>query len=182
MTSIPAAICRIFINNFKRFYRKNARLFLDILLHFINVHKICDIWKKTMSFLALLYPKLLFPKEVATETPRKSCFRTSFGNRRINWYQTQLKVARHHYYPFSSWNPGKLSWKNTALLWSKILRLFANTFTADGKYSCRNMQNFWQQFQTLLSQKQKTLSGFFLHFWNVHEIYYILKKRMSVLA
>ena len=182
MTSIPATICRIFINNFKRFYRKNARLFLDILLHFINVHKIWDIWKKRMSFQALLYPKLLFPKEVATETPRKSCFRTSFGNRRINWYQTQLKVTRHHYYPFSSWIPGKLSWKKTALLWSKILRLFANTFTADGKYSCRNMQNFWQQFQTLLSQKQKTLSGFFLHFWNVHEIYYILKKRMSVLA
>ena len=182
MTSIPAAICRIFINNFKRFYLKNAGLFLDILLHFINVHKIWDIWKKRMSFLALLYPKLLFRKEVATETSRRSCFRRPFGNQRVKGFQTPLKVARHHYYPFSSWIPGKLSWKKTALLWSKILRLFANTFTADGKYSCRNMQNFWQQFQTLLSEKQKTLCGFFLHFWNVHEIYYILKKRMSVLA
>ena len=70
----------------------------------------------------------------------------------------------------------------TALLWSKFLRLFANTFTADDKYSFRNMQNFLQQLQTLVPQKLKTLSGFFLHFWNVHQIYTILKKWMSVLA
>ena len=62
------------------------------------------------------------------------------------------------------------------------LRLFANTLTADDKYSCRNMQNFLEQFQTLLSEKRKTFSDFLLHFWNVHEIYNILKKRMSVLA
>ena len=117
-----------------------------------------------MRVLALIFRKLLFPKQVATETPRKSCFRTSFGNRRINWFQTTLKVGRHHYYPFSPWIPGKLSLKKTALLWSKILRLFANTFTADGKNSCRNVQNFLQQFQTLVSQKRKTLSGIFIAF------------------
>ena len=51
-----------------------------------------------------------------------------------------------------------------------MLRLFGNTLTVDDKYSCRNMQNFLQQFQTLLSQKRKTLSGFFIAFlkcaWN----------------
>ena len=113
----------------------------------------------------------MFPKEVATETSRKSCFRTPFGNQRINWFQTPLKVASHYYYPFSPWISGKLSWKKTALLWLKILRLFANTFTADDKYSCRNMQNFLQLLQTLLSQKRKTLSRFFIAFlkwaWNL---------------
>ena len=62
------------------------------------------------------------------------------------------------------------------------LRLFANTLTADDKYSWRNMQNILEQLQTLLSGKRKTFSDFLLHFWNVHEIYNILKKRMSVLA
>ena len=62
------------------------------------------------------------------------------------------------------------------------LRLFANTLTADDKYSWRNVQNFLEQLQTLLSEKRKTFSDFLLHFWNVHEIYNILKKRMSVLA
>ena len=62
------------------------------------------------------------------------------------------------------------------------LRLFANTLTADDKYSWRNVQNFLEQLQTLLSEKRKTFSDFLFHFWNVHEIYNILKKRMSVLA
>ena len=150
--------------------------------HFWNVHEIYNFFKKRMSVLAWLFPILLFPKEVATETSRRSFFRTPFGNQRVNGYQTPLKVARHHYYPFFEWISGKLSWKKTALLWSKILRLFANTFTADYKYSCRNMQNFRQQFQTLLSQKRKTLSGYILHFRNVHQIYNILKKTMRVLA
>ena len=113
----------------------------------------------------------MLPKEVATETSTKSCFRTPFGNQRINWFQTLLKVARHHLYPLFPWIPGKLSWKKTALLWSKILRLFANTLTADDKYSFRNMQKFLQQLQTLLSRKRKTLSWLFIAFvkcaWNL---------------
>ena len=161
MTSIPAAICRIFCNNFKRLFLKNGRLFLDFLFHFWNVHKIYNILKKRMSYLAILFPKLLFPKEVATETSRKSCFRTPFGNQRINGFQTRLNVARHHYYPFLPWIPCKVSWKKTALLWLKILRLFVTTLTADDKYSCRNMQKFLQQLQTLLSEKPKRFSGFF---------------------
>ena len=112
----------------------------------------------------------MFRKEIATETSRRSCFRTPFGNQRVNEFTTPLKVARHYYYPFTHWISGKLSWKNTALLWLKILILFVNTLTADDKYSCRNMQNLLQQLQTLLSQKRKTLSGFFIAFlkcsWN----------------
>ena len=36
--------------------------------------------------------------------------------------------------------------------------------TTDDKYSRRNMLNFTQQFEALLSQKQKTFSVFFLAF------------------
>ena len=36
--------------------------------------------------------------------------------------------------------------------------------TTDDKYSRRNMQNFTQQFEALLYQKQKLFSGFFLAF------------------
>ena len=124
-----------------------------------------------MSVLAKIFRNLLFPKEVATETSRKSCLRTPFGNQRINWFQTPLKVAKHHYCPFFPWISGKLSWKKTALLWLKVLILFVNTLTADDKYSCRNMQNFLQQLETLLSEKRKTFSGFFIEIlkwvWNL---------------
>ena len=109
-------------------------------------------------------PKLLFRKEVATETSTRSFFRTLFGNQRVNGFKTPLKVATHHYHPFFPWISGKLTWKKTALLWLKILRMFVNTLTADDKYSCRNMQNFLQQLQTLLSEKRRTFSGFFIPF------------------
>ena len=57
-----------------------------------------------------------------------------------------------------------MSWKNSALVRSKILRLFVNTLTAEYTYSRRNMQTFTQQVQRPLSLKQKTFSGFFIAF------------------
>ena len=56
-------------------------------------------------------------------------------------------------------------------VWYEILRLFVNALTADDKYSGSNMQNLPQQFQTPLSQKLNTFSGFFIAFlkctWNL---------------
>ena len=39
------------------------------------------------------------------------------------------------------------------------------------------MQNFPQQLQTPISQKQKIFSDFLFHIWNVHQIWNILKKK-----
>ena len=59
----------------------------------------------------------------------------------------------------------------SALVTSGIFRLFLNTLTPADKYSRRNMQIFWQQFKTLISQKGKTFCGFFIAFlkcaWNL---------------
>ena len=56
-------------------------------------------------------------------------------------------------------------------MWYEILRPFVNGLTADDKYSSTSMKNFRQQFQTPLSPKQKTFSGFFIAFlkyaWNL---------------
>ena len=63
-----------------------------------------------------------------------------------------------------------MSWKKSPSVWYEILRLFVNALTVDDKYSGSNMQNLRQQFQTPLSEKQKTFSGFFIAFlkyaWN----------------
>ena len=84
-----------------------------------------------------------------------------------------LKPARHHYYSLLSSIRGKLSWKKSPSVWYEILRLFVNALTVDDKYSGSNMQNLPQQFQTPLSQKQKTFSGFFIAFlkcaWNLED-------------
>ena len=59
----------------------------------------------------------------------------------------------------------------SALVTSEIFRLFVNTLTPDDKYSPHNMQIFWQQLQTLLSQEEKKVRGFFIAFqkcaWNL---------------
>ena len=56
-------------------------------------------------------------------------------------------------------------------MWYEILWLFVNALTADDKCSGSNIQNLQQQFETPLSQKQKTFSGFFIAFvkfaWNL---------------
>ena len=64
-----------------------------------------------------------------------------------------------------------MSWKKLHSVWYEILRLFVNVLIVDDKYSGSNMQNLRQQFQTPLSQKKKTFSGFFIAFlkcaWNL---------------
>ena len=70
-----------------------------------------------------------------------------------------------------------MSCKKFVLVWLEILRLFVKTLTADDKHSGSNMQKLPKQFQTPLSQKQKTFSGFFIAFlkcaWNLE---HFLKK------
>ena len=110
-------------------------------------------------------------KHVATQTSKRSCFRTPFANERFSGFQTLLKSARHYYYPLFSSIRRKLSWKNSPSVWYEILRLFVNVLTADDKYSGSNMQTLQQQFQTQLSQKKQTFSWFFIVFlkraWNL---------------
>ena len=110
-------------------------------------------------------------KDVVTETSKRSCFRTPLANERVNGFQTLLKAARNHYYPLFLSIRSKLSCKKSPSVWYEILRLFVNALTANGKYSGSNMQNLPQQFQTPLSQKENTFSGFFIPFlkcaWNL---------------
>ena len=59
----------------------------------------------------------------------------------------------------------------SALVICEIFRLFVTTFTPDDKYSRRNIQIFWQQLQTLLSQEGKPFCKFCIAFpkckWNL---------------
>ena len=102
-----------------------------------------------------------------------SCFSTPFGNQGVNGFETPLKSARHHHFPIFPRNRDKLSWKKSALVTSETFLLFVDTLTPDDKYSRRNMQIFWQQHQTLLSQKGNTFCIFLIAFlkcaWNLED-------------
>ena len=115
-----------------------------------------------MSLLVSVFPKVLTPKEVVTWTSKAPCFRTPFGNQRVQEFQTLSKSARHHYYRIVPWIWEKLSWKKCRLVRFEILELFVNTLTTDDKSSSRNIQNLTQQLQTTMSQKQKTFYRIFI--------------------
>ena len=71
----------------------------------------------------------------------------------------------------------------SALVTSEIFRVFLNRLTPDDKYSRRNIQTFWQQVQTPLSQKRETFFRFFVEFlkcaWNLKDSE---KKMKNILA
>ena len=70
----------------------------------------------------------------------------------------------------------------SALVMSEFFRLFVKTLTPDEMYSRRNIQVFWQQLQTPLSQKGKTDFLFFIGYlkcaWNWEHC----EERKSILA
>ena len=92
---------------------------------------------------------------------KKSRFNGSFGKQHSKRAQTLLKVACQHLYHiyWSLWR--QLACKSSLLLTCKILRLFPNTPTADGKYSFPNRDNLTQPIQMQVSRKQKMFSQFF---------------------
>ena len=163
ITCILVIIERNFRNKLKRSSLPNQKYFLEMLLHFSNLHKILSIFKKKNTFIASIFPKLLIAKNVVTWMP-ESCFRTPFRIQRLKGSQTLLKSARQRFYPNFPLISNKFSCLSYLLIGSEILEPFVNTLMADHMYSCHNWKKSLQQVQTQLSSKGKTFSGAFIAF------------------
>ena len=70
----------------------------------------------------------------------------------------------------------------SALVTFGIFRLFVNTLSPDDKYSLRNIQIFWEQLQTLLSQKRQAFHQFLIAFRKCARYLEHSKKNKSILA
>ena len=70
----------------------------------------------------------------------------------------------------------------SALVTFEIFRLFVNTMSPDDKYSLRNMQIFWKQLQTILSQKRQAFLQFLSAFLKCARYLEHSKKKKSILA
>ena len=60
--------------------------------------------------------------------------------------------------------------------------MFRNTLTANDKYPFRDLQNLLCPTQLILPLKPITFSVFSIHFWNLHQVLNILKKKMTLIA
>ena len=73
---------------------------------------------------------------------------------------------------------GKLIWKLSPLVLGEILRVFVNTLNADDKYRVQDCENLPLPREMQLFEKQKSFSEFFFfHFWNLLQIFNILKEK-----
>ena len=79
------------------------------------------------------------------------------SKRCLNQHGTSIILFSHEF-------SDRLIWKKLVLVWSELLRMFVKILNAGDRNWRRNMQNFPQQLQTSLSQKEKTFCGFFIAF------------------
>ena len=114
--------------------------------------------------MAFLCPVLRTAKDVVKEVSKKSQFRKPFGKRHGTRSQRLMKSEDQHLYHISWLLLTQLSRKKSLLVICKILGLFVNTFTADGKYSLLRRDNLASSTYMQFSQKQKIFSEFFSAF------------------
>ena len=119
-----------------------------------------NIFKKKITLLAHIFPKLRIPKNIVRSISKKFRFKGSFGKQHGKLSQTLLKFEQQHIYHiyWSLWR--QLTCKRSLLVIRKILNLFPNTLSANGKYFPLNGENLTQPIQMQLSQKPKTFPEF----------------------
>ena len=97
-----------------------------------------------MNFIAYLLIKIETSKNVVRQISKKSQFRRQYHKQHRKQSWPLLKFEQQHLYGigWSMWK--KLSWKKSVLVRCKIVGLFVNIMTADGKYSLLNREKLTQ--------------------------------------
>ena len=126
-----------------------------------------NIFKKKMTLIAKVFPKLRSPENKVTSISINSRFKESFGKQHGKRAKILLKFAWQHLYHVYWLLRRQLTCKTSLLVICKISTLFPNTLSANGKYSLFNRDNLTQPISMQLSRKQKSFSTFLLHFWNL---------------
>ena len=89
--SIKANVQR---NQFKCNYLKTKKYFRNIFLHFRNLHKLWNTFRKKMSLLSYLFLKLYTAKCRVTEMPKKPCVRALIDSQHVEVSERLLKSPR----------------------------------------------------------------------------------------
>ena len=151
ITSILFRIVRICRSLFKSSYLKNKKHFLGFLFHLWNLHQILNIFQKKKIVIANVFRKLATVQGLVTPLTIQRRLKTSFYSQQVKRFQRQVKSSWEHVYDifWSLW--GEIIWKISTWLKFDIIRLFANTWTADYKYPVPDCENLPFPIQIQLS-------------------------------
>ena len=179
LTSILFGIVRICQSRFKWNYLKNDEPFLYFLFHFWNLHQILNLLKHKMIVIANAFPKLQTVKDLLRPLSKKWRFRTPFDRQHNKGFQTLVKSAWEHFHHIFSSLWGKLIWKISPLVICEILGVFVNKLTSILFGIVRICQS---RFKWNYLKNDEPFLYFLFHFWNLHQILNLLKKKMIVIA
>ena len=122
------------------------------------------IFKKKMTLIAEVFPKLSSPKNKVRSMSINSPWKGSFKKQHGKCTQTLFKYGWQNLYQLYWSLSRQFTFKKFLLVIWKISRLFPNILGADGKYSLLNREDLTQPIEMQLSQTQKTFSQFFCAF------------------
>ena len=143
---------------------QKLKAFCGFILHFRNLGKILDIFRKKMTFIAYLFLSQRPSKNVVRYLCKKSRFRLSFLNEHGKLVSTLFKFQRHHLYHIYWPTRRHFRCGKSLLVIYESLRLFLNTVGSVDKCSHPNRDNLTQPIHMQLSQKLKTFSRLFSAF------------------
>ena len=144
-------------SQFKCNYLKNAKHFLDFLLHLSNLQQIWNISKSKMMVIANVLPKLQTVKNFVRPLCKKAPFRNTLWESTCENVPNTCKFSMRAFFSCFSSFLGKLIRKTSPLVLAKILSMFVNTYTAD-------WENLQLLIQMQLSEKRKRFSEFLVPF------------------
>ena len=144
-------------------YLTKAKLFLNCLFHFGNLHHIWNFLKKNMMVIANAFAKLQTVKNFLRPFCKKRRLGTRFHSQHVKVSQNLAKSPWEHFYNgfWSFWE--KLIWKISPLVLPEILGVFLTTLTeieriCHSQFKCRYLRN-------------KTIFlNFLFHFCNLHQL------------
>ena len=142
-----------FLQHVQTLLSEKPKTLSETFIAFWNPCKIWLILINRISFIALIFCRLLALRNVVTWMPESFCFRTPLDSQRVQESETLLKSTPKHFYPKLSLIQEKLSEKISLFVRSEILAVFGKRLTADHMYSCHNWDKFSQHVQTSLSSK-----------------------------
>ena len=120
-----------------------------------------NIFKKKMTLVTYVFPKLRTPKNVVGSMSKKSPFWEPFEKEDGKRAQTLLKFELQDIYHIF-WSPwAQLCFTKSLLATCKILKLFIPILTDNDKYCVLTGHSLMKQIQMQLSQNEKPFSEFF---------------------
>ena len=162
-TNILFGIVRICSSLYKCNYLKKET-FSPFFLPFMESPSNFNIFGKKMIVIANVFLILQTVKDLIKALSKKCRFRTSFGSQQVKGSQTLVKSAWGIFYHILWSSCGKMTWKISPLRKFEIIGVFVNTLSSDDKYPVRDCENLQFLIQIQLSQKQETISKFFVPF------------------